>query len=111
DAPRAAPALEGSAREHRGRSGAVPRARGWALALPLGDGDGRAGLTSPAGHLDTDRAWRLARLYPVTIVPIWTTSKSCPVTRWIVESSSSLQRGSGAPLTYQSLPLSATNIP
>ncbi|MFN8558298.1 MAG: carboxyl transferase domain-containing protein [Dehalococcoidia bacterium] len=49
--------------------------------------------------------------YPVAIVPILTTSKSRPLTWRRVASSLSFQRGSGAPLTYQLLPLSATIMP
>ena len=53
----------------------------------------------------------LAARYPVVSGPIFTTSKSRPRTRRTAASSESLQRGSGAPLTYQSLPLSARNMP
>ncbi len=41
----------------------------------------------------------------------FTTSNALEGTRDRVARSSSLQRGSGAPLTYQPEPLSATNIP
>ncbi len=47
----------------------------------------------------------------VTTVPIFTTSKSEPLSPFSVFSSESFQRGSGAPLTYQLLPLSARIIP
>lgn len=53
---------------------------------------------------------RAAR-YCVTTVPILTTSKSEPLMPFRVFSSESFQRGSGAPLTYQLLPLSARIIP
>src|SRR5882762_2140745 len=49
--------------------------------------------------------------YCVTIVPICTTSKFDPLIAFNVLSSSSFQRGSGAPLIYQFEPLSATIIP
>ena len=45
------------------------------------------------------------------MVPIWTTSKFEPLIVFRVLSSSSFQRGSGAPLTNQFEPLSATIIP
>src|SRR3977135_872583 len=47
----------------------------------------------------------------VTIVPICATSKFEPLIVFSVLSSSSFQRGSGAPLKYQFDPLSATIIP
>jgi hypothetical protein len=47
----------------------------------------------------------------VTTVPICTTSNALPGTRLSAARFSSLQRESGAPLTYQELPLSARNIP
>ena len=49
--------------------------------------------------------------YCVTTVPICTTSKFEPFTPLMAPRSLSLQRGSGAPLMYQLLPLSATNMP
>ena len=49
--------------------------------------------------------------YGVTIVPIFTTSKFAFVRRAMVARLSSLQRGSGEPLTYMPLPLSARNSP
>ena len=55
--------------------------------------------------------WSPRRGYWVTIVPIFTTSKSRALTLLSAANSSSLQRGSGAPLTYQALPLSASSIP
>ena len=49
--------------------------------------------------------------YGVTIVPIFTTSKSDPLSVFNWFNSSSLQRMSGAPLKYQLEPLSAKIIP
>src|SRR4029453_196771 len=50
-------------------------------------------------------------IYGATTRPGWTTSKADPGTRWSVWSWSFDHRGSGAPLKYQSDPLSATSIP
>jgi hypothetical protein len=49
--------------------------------------------------------------YCVVTGPIFTTWKSVPFRLRRVARSSSFQRGSGAPLTYQALPLSASSIP
>jgi hypothetical protein len=54
---------------------------------------------------------RTSTPYCVTTVPIRTTWKSRPRTALSVASSSSFQRASGAPLTYQPLPLSASSMP
>src|SRR5438270_2721072 len=57
------------------------------------------------------RASSLSTSHLVTTVPIFTTSKLLPFTWLRVCRLSSLQRGSGAPETYQFEPLSAMNIP